>query len=509
MNFGRTQSIRDNITLGASGLTQERIEEAARLANAHDFIMTFPQGYDTHVGDLGSQLSGGQRQRIALARVLVRKPKILLLDEATSALDSESELAVQEALENLLKLEHFTTIVVAHRLSTIKNADLIAVMDKGSIVETGSHSELLSRQGLYFDLVQAQKTKVSPAIVSASSQKQAMPDEFETFPFDETDLESSAQDALIQFRDVHFAYPARPDTEIFRGLNLCVYPGETLALVGPSGCGKSTVVQLIEAFYRPSEGAILYHGVDIRDLNIRWLRDEFGLVSQDATLFATSIIENIRYGYSAATMEQVVEVAKQANCHEFITEFPDGYQTQIGEGSNLVSGGQKQRIAIARALIKKPKVLLLDEATSSLDSEGEKIVQQSLDMLMANKEQTCIVIAHRLSTIRNADRIAVIDDGKVCEIGTHDELMKRSDGRYRRLQEMQNLDETGKGQVRDRKSNEASTEENDREKKINTEQQHGEEGISKEEAKKNAKRVKFMGLEDKWFIVVGKFIMIA
>lgn len=486
--------------------------------------MTFPDGYDTLVGDLGGQLSGGQRQRIALARVLVKKPKILLLDEATSALDSESERIVQQALENLLEHSTFTTIVVAHRLSTIKNADLIAVMDQGVLYETGTHDELLAKKGLYYDLVQAQKTAAAvpapPAPASAatettpnvdSSVADETSEEITAANRRESTLDSSVfrvvrpgEQPLIEFRNIRFRYPARPDIDVFRDLSISVYKGETLALVGPSGCGKSTVVQLIEAFYRPTEGAVLYCGVDTRELNTRWLRDEMGLVSQEAMLFATTIEENIRYGCPSATMEEIIAAAKQANCHNFITQFPDGYQTRIGEGSNLVSGGQKQRIAIARALVKKPKVLLLDEATSALDSESEKVVQAALDNLMADKGQTCVVIAHRLSTIRNADRIAVIDNGKVREIGSHDELMAKPNGKYRQLIQLQNLDDA-EDHVTEADSFEEDAPEETVDKKKSKEKKEEKEDLSGDDKKRLKKRAMMMGWQDKWYILVGKF----
>jgi ABC-type multidrug transport system fused ATPase/permease subunit len=286
--------------------------------------------------------------------------------------------------------------VIAHRLSTIKNADIIAVVKEGSIVETGSHEELLSKKTHYYKLVEAQKTKSTEATPDAS--------EHANISHHSVALNQPADSAILEMVDVHFEYPARPNIPVFRGLNLSVRQGETLALVGPSGCGKSTTIQLFECFYRPSKGVVKYKGVDAVELNIAWLRDQLGLVSQEPVLFDTTIEENIRYSVPDATHDQVVEAAKQANAHAFISEFPEGYNTSVGQGSTLVSGGQKQRIAIARALLKKPKVLLLDEATSALDSESEKFVQEALDKIMADTEQTVVVIAHRLSTIRNADR---------------------------------------------------------------------------------------------------------
>lgn len=367
------------------------------MANAHDFIKSFPNGYDTQVGSLGSQLSGGQKQRIAIARVLCKQPKILLLDEATSALDSESEAAVQQALDHLIDACNVTTFVIAHRLSTIKNSDIIAVVNDGKIEETGTHDELISKHGMYDKFVKAQATRPPEQIAPADT-----PPDFSEHGINQQEnvktgieLVHRPNRAVIEFCDVHFQYPARKELAVFSGMNLAVYPGETLALVGPSGSGKSSAIQLIECLYRPSKGHLEYNGVDMREINVRWLRDQFGLVSQEATLFNTTIEGNIRFGCPDATHEQVVEAAKKANCHGFITSFPDGYQTMIGEGSSLVSGGEKQRIAIARAIIRSPSVYLLDEATSALDSESEKVVQAAIDRIMADAKQTCIVIAHR------------------------------------------------------------------------------------------------------------------
>jgi len=455
-------SIFENIRLGATtttnsaSVTMDDVQRAAKMANAHDFITTFPEGYDTQVGALGDQISGGQRQRVCIARCLINRPKILLLDEATSALDSESERTVQEALDALMQEQNMTTIVIAHRLSTIKNADVIAVVNEGTVVETGTHDELLKKKDHYYRLVQAQKTKVNmddddnnknnnnaPAAVTESVRSRTNFFGMSNNTNNKKTTNASTTDnaeTLIEFDNVHFSYPTRPDAPVFEGLNLQVKKGETLALVGASGCGKSTTIQLIECFYHPSQGTIRYKGLDLKQTNVRWLRDELGLVSQQPTLFDCTIEENIKYGMPHATHDQVVEAAKQANAHGFVTEFTDGYDTRVGPGSTLISGGQKQRICIARALLKKPKVLLLDEATSALDSESEKVVQAALDTLMMDKEQTCIVIAHRFSTIRNADRIAVVGSGKIQEIGTHEELMEKPDGLYRRLQTLQNLE---------------------------------------------------------------------
>ncbi|POM72050.1 ABC Superfamily [Phytophthora palmivora] len=242
----------------------------------------------------------------------------------------------------------------------------------------------------------------------------------------------------IQIDNVSFAYPSRPEVQVCSKYSLTIEPGETVALVGPSGSGKSTMVSLLERFYDPLSGTVSIDGVDVRTLNVKWLRSQVGLVGQEPSLFATSIMENIRYGCPSATDEQVIEAAKMANAYNFIKEFPQGFKTEVGERGAQLSGGQKQRIAIARAIIKNPPILLLDEATSALDTESERIVQASLDQLLANSHRTTIIIAHRLSTIRNASRIAVHSGGAIVEIGSHDELMKLESGHYRLLVEAQN-----------------------------------------------------------------------
>ncbi|XP_055885819.1 ATP-dependent translocase ABCB1-like [Biomphalaria glabrata] len=227
----------------------------------------------------------------------------------------------------------------------------------------------------------------------------------------------------IQFKNVHFNYPSRPNVKILSGLDLTVNPGQTVALVGASGCGKSTVIQLLMRFYEPTMGKVCLDGVDLRDINIKWLRKNIGLVGQEPVLFGKSILENIRYGRDGATMEEVAKACKDANAYDFIMKMPEQFETHVGERGAQLSGGQKQRIAIARALIKKPRILLLDEATSALDNTSEAIVQDALDR--ASKGRTTIIIAHRLSTIKNADIIIVLDKGSVAEKGTHDELMSK------------------------------------------------------------------------------------
>ncbi|XP_017391993.1 phosphatidylcholine translocator ABCB4 isoform X1 [Cebus imitator] len=238
----------------------------------------------------------------------------------------------------------------------------------------------------------------------------------------------------LEFNDVHFSYPSRANIKILKGLNLKVQSGQTVALVGSSGCGKSTMVQLIQRLYDPDEGTINIDGQDIRNFNVSYLREIIGVVNQEPVLFSTTIAENIRYGRGNVTMDEIKKAVKEANAYEFIMKLPQKFDTLVGERGAQLSGGQKQRIAIARALVRNPKILLLDEATSALDTESEAEVQAALDK--AREGRTTIVIAHRLSTVRNADVIAGFEDGVIVEQGSHSELMKK-EGVYFKLVNMQ------------------------------------------------------------------------
>ncbi|RKP09249.1 P-loop containing nucleoside triphosphate hydrolase protein [Thamnocephalis sphaerospora] len=807
-------SIKQNILWGSSGLdperqpTQEDVEAACRSANVHDFIMTLPEGYDTLVGEKGALLSGGQKQRIAIARALVRNPRILLLDEATSALDTESEKLVQEALDRAA--EGRTTITIAHRLSTIRDADKIVVMSRGKIIEVGKHDELIARGGLYSKLVQAQQlrmekdrdmaqeakllgeaddeddvsdevaldvdqplgkplgyTKTKDTVMSELEVKEAqerqreeyskkptpfmrvvrmnMPElkfilpalagsvidgaimpvfsviftkvinSLSTFESDPEKMKSdsnfwslmfvvlgiitffavacriglfvysgerlvhrirkvtfaailrqemgffddqlnntgvlcaklsteaemvngiagrligtfvqmgstlltgliiafvygwkltlvvlacvpvlglanmlnvrmqlnlnkktksayehsahiaceavenmrtvvslgredtfrelyssaiegphamsvrtafvsavtfAASQCLLFFiysvalyygsrlvldgeydvqkmmqvmfavifsamavsqtsgfapdiakariaaveifelldrvsaidptnqegktvsnftgevkaRDVRFRYPARKDVKVLRGLNLDVTPGKTIALVGSSGCGKSTMIGLIERFYDAESGDVTVDGVSVKDWKLPALRSEISLVGQEPVLFDLTIGENIAYSKPGATEEEIHQAARDANIYDFVISLPDGFDTPVGERGTQLSGGQKQRIAIARAILRNPRLLLLDEATSALDTESEKIVQEALDR--ASEGRTTITIAHRLSTIQDADIIYVFKDGRILESGKHNELI-RNKGLYYALVQKQSLE---------------------------------------------------------------------
>ncbi|XP_013065801.2 mitochondrial potassium channel ATP-binding subunit-like isoform X1 [Biomphalaria glabrata] len=242
----------------------------------------------------------------------------------------------------------------------------------------------------------------------------------------------------IQFKDVSFHYPTR-EQNVLRDFSLKIPGGKLVALVGLSGGGKSTIAVLLERFYDVTAGTITIDGVDVRELDPAWLRGQaIGFINQEPVLFATSVMENIRYGKPTATDQEVIEAAKLANAHDFITGFPKGYNTVLGERGVTVSGGQKQRIAIARALIKNPSILILDEATSALDAESERIVQEALDKVV--KGRTTLVIAHRLSTVRDADLIAVVSKGRIMELGTHESL-RRSKGLYWELIKKQELEE--------------------------------------------------------------------
>ncbi|CAF3539071.1 unnamed protein product [Rotaria socialis] len=780
-------TIYENIRFGKLNATQDEIEEAAREANAHNFIMQLPDKYETLVGERGIQLSGGEKQRIALARALVKKPTFLLLDEATSALDNNNEKIVQEALDRACKGR--TTIVIAHRLTTIRNADQIYVFDKGNVVEQGTHDTLMGNEGGKYqelvkrqqmekidddqdDPIKMQKAKEEEEEAIGMSERsrlisdtQAVVDgektssksfiqrfvllrllsmngsewktifigcaaclfsgasqplfsvfyanvvgafgycsirerrshvlnaslvflifggillvlnflQYTAFAiagsqltqrirskafgcllrqevayFDQSENTSGAisvrlsSDAAavqemagtrlgvicqslalmlfgiafgcyinwqltfivlvslivmifltfgdmslrvwqgkqndkimgrastlavevihnmrtikqssvekevlrqysdliyeavrlcrmtmvpisvlsgiywtidvytmafvywralvlveekqltshhiimvvaysmfalqaiklmgmlsyriagsvsaaqsffnlfdriptidngsdegqelddfhgdIKFDDVKFIYPTRPTSVVLNKFQLNIMPSQRVALAGGSGCGKSTTIQLLQRFYDVKEGQILLDGVDIRQLNIHWVRSQFGLVSQEPILFDLTIAENIAYGLEDVSMTDIIDAAKKANIHQFIEQLPDGYETKVGIKGSFLSGGEKQRIAIARVLIRRPKVLLLDEATSAMDSQNEQIVQEALEHAqIEDPSRTSLIIAHRLSTIRSCDSICVVNKGKVIESGTHTELTQQRGAYYKML----------------------------------------------------------------------------
>lgn len=238
----------------------------------------------------------------------------------------------------------------------------------------------------------------------------------------------------VTFKQVAFSYPSRSDVSVLKDITLTANNGEQIALVGPSGAGKSTIASLLLKFYEPTSGSILFDDKNATEFPLTQLRKQMAFVPQDVILFGGTIAENIAYGKLNASAEEIADAARKANAHEFISKFPEGYETIVGERGIKLSGGQRQRIAIARAILKNPAILILDEATSSLDSESEQLVQEALDNLM--KDRTSFVIAHRLSTIRNAHKIVVIDKGTVAEQGSHEQLMANN-GLYRKLNDMQ------------------------------------------------------------------------
>ncbi|XP_015582280.1 ABC transporter B family member 9 isoform X1 [Ricinus communis] len=258
----------------------------------------------------------------------------------------------------------------------------------------------------------------------------------------------------IELKDVYFRYPSRPDVEIFSGLSLHLPSSRTVALVGQSGSGKSTVISLIERFYDPDSGEILVDGFSLNKLNISWLREKIGLVSQEPVLFATSIKENIAYGKENATDEEIRFAVALANAAEFIDKMPQGLGTIVGQRGTQLSGGQKQRIAIARAIVKNPKILLLDEPTSALDAKSEHIIQDALVKVMSNR--TTLIVAHRLTTIRNADEILVLHRGKVVEKGTHEELIQNMEGAYSQLVRLQEVKEGTHSHAKDEATSETT-----------------------------------------------------
>ena len=257
----------------------------------------------------------------------------------------------------------------------------------------------------------------------------------ETPEYSTADFQQVPMKGDISFSNIGFTYPTRPEIEVLKNINLNIAVGEKVALAGHSGAGKSTIIQLLLSFYPINRGSLTIDGKPVNQWNLKQLRSNIGVVPQEVLLFGGSIRENIAYAKPDATEEEIIEAAKKANAWQFISKFPEGLETKVGERGIKLSGGQRQRVAIARAILKDPAILILDEATSSLDAESESLVQQALDELMKNR--TTIIIAHRLSTIRKVDRIYVLKDGEIVEEGTHDALAEQEEGFYANLVRLQ------------------------------------------------------------------------
>ena len=370
---------------------------------------------------------------------------------------AESNSIVEEALTGIANVKAFTNelfIFSNYKKSTQQTRDLnvrsgiwrglfvsfiifclfgaiVFIVWRGLLMTQGAHPEL-NREGFYqfvlFTIMMGASVGSLPDLYASVQKAIGSTENLMDIIHQETEIQTnkgSRKDKLtggIQFKQVRFSYPQRSDVEVLKEVSFEVKENQTLALVGQSGSGKSTISNLLLQFYTLNHGEISFDGIPANEMDLNALRDQMAIVPQEVILFSGSIRENILFGNPAATEEQIIEAAKQANAWEFIDAFPKKLETEVGDRGIQLSGGQKQRIAIARAILKNPTILILDEATSALDSESERLVQDALDKLM--KGRTSIVIAHRLSTIRNADQILVLQAGKVEESGTHQSLME-------------------------------------------------------------------------------------
>ena len=281
-------------------------------------------------------------------------------------------------------------------------------------------------------------TQLQKSIGATQRVKEILKETSEVIISNISEIESPKFNDTLSFKDTTFFYPSRPEQTIINHLSLTIEKGKQIAIVGPSGMGKSTIASMLLKFYEPTEGSIELDGKNIKDIDTNAYRKLFAFVPQEILLFGGSIKENIAYGKPTAAESEIIEAAKTANAHEFITSFSEGYETMVGDRGVKLSGGQRQRIALARAVLKNPEILILDEATSSLDSQSEMLVQDALDKLLFNR--TSIVIAHRLSTIKNADLIVVLDNGVIAEQGSHNELMIIEDGIYKNYYTIQAME---------------------------------------------------------------------
>ncbi|CAI5527639.1 unnamed protein product, partial [Closterium sp. Naga37s-1] len=388
------------------------------------------------------------------------------LNRKRYAVLAEANSAASEALSNIRTVRAFSTEVVERERYESKTMAAMAKGVRDALAYSGAvainnwldlgasvlilwYGGVLVMEGhmrlgqliafqLYWNLIQSGYQSIMSVLMSltkASGAAQRVLSLIDSLPDIDPDAGTkvSTLQGSIRMEDVHFHYQMRPEHPVLKGVSLHVDAGQVLALVGRSGGGKSTVVHLLMRFYDPVQGRIVMDGRDLRELNLRSVHAHMGLVAQDTQMWACSIEENIAYGLPSYTRAEVEEAAKHANAHDFITKFPEGYATRVGERGVRLSGGQRQRIAIARMLLRRPRVLLLDEATSALDAESEALVQGALDRLIAEGGRTIVLVAHRLSTVRNADSICVLEGGKVAENGTHEQLLEIPNGVYERL----------------------------------------------------------------------------
>ncbi|KAL2519632.1 ABC transporter B family member 15 [Abeliophyllum distichum] len=390
-------------------------------------------GFGKHMMDLGIKSKDAYGVAGAIAEQAISSIRTVysyvsehqILNRFSHSLHESMNLGIKQGLVKGLLIGSMATIFATWAFQSWYGS--ILVTERG---ESGGHVSVSAICIILAGMSCMSALPNLPFITEASTAAKGIFEMIDRIP--QIDSENAEGKALanvrgqIVFREVHFSYPSREGTLILQGFNLDIEAGKTVGLVGGSGSGKSTIVSLLERFYDPVLGEILLDGHRIKELQLKWLRSQIGLVNQQPILFATSIKENILFGKEDATMELVISAAKAANAHDFIKNLPEGYDTQVGEFGVQLSGGQKQRIAIARALLKDPRILLLDEATSALDAQSESVVHAAIDQASLGK--TTIVIAHRLTTIRNVDRIVVLQSGRVVESGSHDELMQINNG---------------------------------------------------------------------------------
>jgi ATP-binding cassette, subfamily B (MDR/TAP), member 1 len=346
----------------------------------------------------------------------------------------------------------------------------VSLREQGVFHGIITHSTSIDRGAFQLGIMAPNIQALGTAVAASAKIYNTIDRESPLDPLSEQGIKLNKVQGTLALEDIKHIYPSRPDMVVLQNVSLTFPTGKTTAIVGASGSGKSTIVGLIERFYDPVDGRVCLDGHDIKTLNLRWLRQQISLVSQEPTLFGTTIFDNIRYGLVGTTHEKapkekqrelVIEAAKKAYAHGFISGLPDGYETNVGEGGFLLSGGQKQRIAISRAIVSDPKILLLDEATSALDTKSEGVVQSAL--VAAAEGRTTITIAHRLSTIRDAANIVVMSRGTIAEQGTHDELLQKRNVYYN-LVTAQNMTRSHEHEISD--NDEVATDTHDGETRI-------------------------------------------